>query len=121
MVLERYDRIAPGAAERIIAMAEREQAHRHAWEQRALSADRWYATTGLLAGWTTAVALATGATIAGVFGDRRVGVALAAASATEMVGKLVQGRSDATEEPAKPPPEPTPRQPRESVGRAKRW
>jgi hypothetical protein len=37
-ILRSYDEIVPGAAERIIAMAEREQEHRHAWERGALSA-----------------------------------------------------------------------------------
>lgn len=32
--LEKYDRIVPGAAERIIAMAERELKHRHAIDKR---------------------------------------------------------------------------------------
>ena len=34
--LERYEQIAPGAAERVIAMAERNQAHRHALETAAV-------------------------------------------------------------------------------------
>lgn len=37
-MLERYERIAPGAAERIIAMAERQAEHRHQQEKRLLDA-----------------------------------------------------------------------------------
>jgi len=54
---------------------------------------------GMLAGWTTAMALAAGAAIAAAFGEPAVGVALAAASATGMVWKLIQGRSEKPEEP----------------------
>lgn len=101
-VLERYNEIAPGSADRIIAMAEKEQQQRHGWDNGLLATERRYATLGLLAGWTTAVALAAGAALAGIFGDWRVGVALAAASATGMVWKLVEGRSAARDgdEPA---------------------
>jgi uncharacterized membrane protein len=104
-ILHRYDEIAPGAAERIIAMAEKEQAHRHSWERGALSAERWYALLGMLAGWTTAMALAVGAVVAAVYSQPAVGVALAAASATGMVWKLVEGRSNRAEQadPPKPP------------------
>jgi uncharacterized membrane protein len=102
-ILRGYDEISPGAADRIIAMAEREQAHRHSWEQRALSAERWYSMVGLLAGWTTAIALAGGAVVAAGFDQPGIGIALAAASATGMVWKLVQGRSDTAEQQTEPP------------------
>ncbi len=35
-VLEQYEQIAPGFAERLLSMAEQEQAHRHECERRAL-------------------------------------------------------------------------------------
>lgn len=103
-VLESYNDVSPGSADRIIAMAEREQQQRHAWDNGLLATERRYAVLGLLAGWTTAIALAAGAALAGIFGDWRVGVALAAASATGMVWKLVEGRSAAKEEPSPAPP-----------------
>jgi len=37
--LQRYEQMCPGAAERIIRMAETEQAHRHAQERKALESD----------------------------------------------------------------------------------
>jgi uncharacterized membrane protein len=83
-------------------MAEREQAHRHRWELRALSLDAWYSLAGMLAGWSTAMALAIGAVVAAAYGQPAVGVALAAASATGMVWKLVQGRSDKAERQPEP-------------------
>lgn len=37
-VLEQYESLVPGSAERIIDMADLEQEHRHNWENRALTA-----------------------------------------------------------------------------------
>jgi uncharacterized membrane protein len=105
-MLRSYDDVVPGTAERIVAMAEREQQHRHRWEREALSADRWYAMVSLTAGWSVAVALAMAAAAAGIWGDWRVGVALAATSATGMVWKLVQGRSEERDQKAAEPPLP---------------
>lgn len=115
-IMREYDDVVPGAAERIIDMAEKEQAHRHSWEQRALSADRWYSMAGLLAGWSTALALAAGAVASAGIGQPGVGIALAAASATGMVWKLIQGRSERPEQQADEPPKPArrEREPRKS-------
>lgn len=93
-MLRGYEEITPGAADRIIAMAEREQAHRHVWETHALRIDGRYALFSLAAGWSIAAGLAVAAAAVGIWGDWRVGVALAATSATGMVWKLVQGRSE---------------------------
>jgi uncharacterized membrane protein len=117
-ILRGYDEIVPGAAERIITMAEKEQAHRHFWEQRALSGERWYSLVGMLAGWTVAIALAVGAVVAAAYDQPAVGIALAAASATGMVWKLVQGRSDNPEQQTEPPKQAT--KGRETRNRSKR-
>jgi uncharacterized membrane protein len=102
-ILQRYDEISQGAADRIIMMAEREQVHRHSWEKRALNADVMYSMMGMLAGWTTAIAIAIGAVIAAAYGQTAVGLALAGVSATGMVWKLVQGRSQQSEKQAAAP------------------
>jgi hypothetical protein len=73
---------------------------------------------GLLAGWTTALALAGGAVVAAMFDQAGIGIALAAASATGMVWKLVQGRSDKPERQTEPSKEA--RKPRETRSRGKR-
>jgi uncharacterized membrane protein len=117
-ILRGYDDVVPGAAERIIAMAEKEQTHRHSWEQRALTADTWYAMIGMLAGWTVAMGLAGGAVVAAMYDQPSVGIALAAASATGMVWKLVQGRSEKSEQQVQPPKQGT--RSRESRSREKR-
>jgi uncharacterized membrane protein len=106
-ILREYDEISPGAADRIIAMAEKEQSHRHSWEKHALSADSWYSMAGIMAGWTTAIVLAVGAVVAAAYGQVAVGLALAGVSATGMVWKLVQGRSEKPEKRSAAPREPS--------------
>lgn len=91
-----YEDVVPGAGERILRMAEKEQEHRHAWEDRSLENERVYSLRGLRLGWLTSLSLALGAVAAAWFGEPVVGTALAAASATGMVWKLVQGRETAT-------------------------
>jgi uncharacterized membrane protein len=117
-ILRGYDQVSPGSAEGIIVMVEREQAHRHSWEQRALGTDRWYSLVALLAVWSTAIALAAGAVIAAIYDQPTVGIGLAAVLARGMVWKLIQGRSEEPEQQAELPKQVT--KGRENRGRGKR-
>ena len=65
----------PGSAARMVAMFEREQAHRHQWEQRALKVHQISTILGQLLGFFVAVAGFFAAAFATVFFGR---VALAA-------------------------------------------
>lgn len=60
--LEHYERVLPGGAERIIAMAEREQKHRHGVEQRTSRVGAWIGPVGLVFAFLLA-ALALGGSI----------------------------------------------------------
>jgi uncharacterized membrane protein len=91
--MREYEIILPGAATRIIAMAEREQAHRHSWEQKALAGRRWYSMTGMVGGILVALSCAIGAVVAAALGHEVVGAALVAVPACGMVWKLIEGRS----------------------------
>lgn len=55
--LENYDSVLPGSAERIIAMAEEEQQHRHFWEDNALRAYVRSAYYGMVCGLTLGVCI----------------------------------------------------------------
>jgi len=48
--MEAYDRICPGAFDRILAMAEKQQSHRHIQEDRAVRAEVRNATIGQVLG-----------------------------------------------------------------------
>lgn len=90
--LEAYERITPGAADRIIKTAETEQSHRHAWEDRSLFFDFLYAYTGLVLGFIVAILLMIGAYVSETGGHDAVALAFLAASAIGMVGSFVKGR-----------------------------
>jgi uncharacterized membrane protein len=71
-VLEAYDTVLAGSATRIIDMFEREQAHRHVWETRALKIHQASTLLGQFLGFLIAVAIFVSATIIGIVGDASV-------------------------------------------------
>lgn len=75
-ILEAYDAVMPGSATRIIDMFEREQIHRHAWEDRALKLHQISTLLGQLLGFGIAVAIFVSATIIGISGDGTVAASI---------------------------------------------
>ena len=71
-MLAAYNEIMPGSAERMIGMFEREQAHRHGWEQKALKVHQVSTILGQLLGFFVAVAIFGSATIIGLKGNASV-------------------------------------------------
>ena len=71
-VLEAYDAVLAGSATRIIDMFEREQAHRHMWEHRALRIHQISTLLGQFLGFMIAVAIFVSATIIGMSGNASV-------------------------------------------------
>lgn len=71
-ILEAYDTVMKGSAERIIGMFEREQQHRHAWELRALRVHQASTILGQLLGFLIAVAIFVSASIIGMQGNASV-------------------------------------------------
>lgn len=71
-MLESYDAVMPGSASRIVEMFEREQAHRHQWEQRALRVHQISSVLGQLLGFLVAAAIFGSATIIGMSGNASV-------------------------------------------------
>jgi uncharacterized membrane protein len=86
--LRDYETILPGAADRIIAMAEKEQTHRHGWERSALR----NTTIGLWFGFVIAVGLVGGGIYSVSIGQPYVAGIFLAASAVGMVPALIKGR-----------------------------
>lgn len=68
-VLEAYDTVMQGSAERIVGMFEREQIHRHEWERRALKVHHYSTLLGQLLGFMIAIAIFVSATIIGLNGN----------------------------------------------------
>jgi uncharacterized membrane protein len=117
--LEQFERTLPGSADRIIALAEREQAHRHAWEQRELRSSALTERIGLIGGIFVAVSLIVGAVLCAIYNMTAIGTALVATTAASMVPAIIKGRDwlkprgqtgdVATPVPSRPQPRKNPR------------
>lgn len=71
-ILEGYDYVVEGSAERILGMFEREQKHRHEWESRALRTHAVSTILGQLLGFGIAVSVFVAATVIGMYGDTSI-------------------------------------------------
>ena len=71
-ILEAYDTVMKGSAERIVGMFEREQSHRHAWEVRALKVHQISTILGQLLGFLIAAAIFVSASIIGMHGNASI-------------------------------------------------
>ena len=90
-VLIRYNDAVPDGAERIIALAERQAAHRMALESRVVDADIKRSNWGLVAGFVIAL---VGLVVSYLLVDRgnaTAGVALGAVDLVGLVGAFVYG------------------------------
>ena len=67
--LEAYDTVLKGSASRIIDMFEREQLHRHAWENRALKVHQVSTLLGQLLGFGIGIAIFVSAAVIGRSGN----------------------------------------------------
>jgi uncharacterized membrane protein len=91
-VLEGYESLVPGAADRIIQMAEREQAHRHACELESLPKAHRTNTRGQYLGWALAVVAVVAAAIVAIEkGPWEVSVALVGIPVLGAVQALITG------------------------------
>jgi len=91
--LQAYNEILPGAADRIIAMAEKEQAHRHSWEDKSLKFDFSYSVLGIALGFLVALALLLLAYMSSQAGHQTVALAFLAASSVGMAASFIKGTS----------------------------
>lgn len=70
--LESYDYVVEGSAKLILEMFEREQKHRHEWENRALKIHSLTAVLGQALGFGIAVSVFVAAGIIGMYGDSTI-------------------------------------------------
>ena len=101
--LERYEHIVQGAADRIISMAEKEQAHRQKLESRvvdwSIAGDRF----GLVSGCLVSFGFIAGGMVCAYLDQPVVGVAMVGSSAAGIITALVRGREKTEETPAHVP------------------
>jgi len=113
--LEAYERILPGAAERLFQMAEGEQGHRHRNDRHAATFESIYAMTGLTFGFLIGIGLVAGGVAVALSGESLVGSLFAGASAVGMVSAFIRGRSRSNQSTPgiQPPPADSPPHTRE--------
>jgi uncharacterized membrane protein len=103
-LLEKYERICPGWAEKLLQMGVNEQKHRHACEMRALdqqdrvldldNRDTTYAMTGLVFGFLALLVILGVGVYALVIGQTKVAIGcLGGGFIAAVVGVFVNGRS----------------------------
>jgi uncharacterized membrane protein len=87
-----YNAILPGSADRILAMAEKEQNHRHAWERSHLNWDGFINVLSLSLGGLLSLALAGGAVYCASIHEPWVAGTLTGFSAFGAVASFLQGK-----------------------------
>lgn len=107
-LLRHYEEILPGAAERILAMAERQLDHQIDWERTAIRAQSRNAFWGLSYGFIIGIALIGGAIFCATTGHEQVALALVGASALGLVPAFINAwkqiyRRDVSSQPAQDP------------------
>jgi len=88
-------------------MAEKEQTHRHDWENTSLKFDFSYSILGIVLGFLIALALLDLAYISSQAGHQNVALAFLAASTVGMVASFIKGRSWLEDEKSEPEKDPT--------------
>jgi uncharacterized membrane protein len=92
-MLEHYNRLVPNAAERIIAMAEKQGDHRQKLESYVIPSQQMQSARGQLFGFILGLAGIAGAVITGIMGSAMVGVAIAAGSLGVLTCSFVFGKN----------------------------
>jgi len=90
--LEHYNRIVPNAAERILAMAEREQTHRHDGQKRALDADIKEGKLGQILAFLIGVFTIGCGTYAAINGAQVAGSLIGSGGVIALVTAFILGR-----------------------------
>lgn len=98
--LRRFEEISPGAAARLIGMAEREQSHRHSMERSEIN----YPYYGLGAGLLIALVAVGGAIYLGYVGNIAVAAALVSVPVIGCIGWFVKSRVSLSKPESPPPP-----------------
>ncbi|MGD0655383.1 MAG: DUF2335 domain-containing protein [Thermoguttaceae bacterium] len=92
-ILEQYNKIVPGAAERIIAQAERQTEHRINIESKVIDSEITRSSNGLIAGTIVALACIIGGCLLVYAGHDWAGATIATASVVGLVGVFIYGTS----------------------------
>ena len=90
-MLEHYDKIVPGAAERILKMAEQQSAHRRSLEQKALSSDSRNSTLGIISALVITLGILILSAYAVYLGQPWTAAIISAVGVSSLVGTFIYG------------------------------
>ena len=90
-VLEKFDRIVPGAAERIIRMAEQQSEHRHRLESKVIGANTRDSLLGLIFGFLVSMGFLSAACLAFYTGYAWQATVLAAIDLVGLASAFIYG------------------------------
>jgi uncharacterized membrane protein len=96
--LERYNQILPGAADRILAMAERQEQHRQEMEGRVIASNVSSQKLGLKLGFVIAMAAIVGGIWLALAGKSGAGLTSIIAALAALVGVFVYGKKHQSRE-----------------------
>lgn len=92
--LEHYEKVCPGAADRIIAMAENEQTARNDWVSKNQSAEHADKQRGMYCGLVAFFVLIAAAVFCGWIGQPILGGSFLATGVLGAVGLFINGRTN---------------------------
>lgn len=93
-LLQRYEEILPGAAERILTMAEEQARHRQSLERKVIDGDLSAQRLGLVAGGVVAVALGVVAAVIAIWASPAAGAVVGSIDIAGIVGAFVYGQRE---------------------------
>ncbi|MDI9354861.1 MAG: DUF2335 domain-containing protein [Cyanobium sp. MAG06] len=88
-ILSEYNNILPTAADRIITMAENQQAHRFGIENRVINSDIQKQKLGMILGFLIALSIITAAVVISIYGYYVAGAAIAIGEMCGLLGVYV--------------------------------
>jgi len=91
-IVEGYEKIITGGADRILKLAEKEQRHRHQWDDKALNIEGQMTSLGLKSGAVLATAGIVGGTVCGLFGEPWVAPIIVGAPFTGYIIKFMTSK-----------------------------
>lgn len=89
--LDKYERVLPGSADRIVAMAEKEQRHRHERQDIQVRAEARDSGRGVVFAFMLGLLAIVGGTLTAIFGSAVAGSLISLAGITSLVGTFIYG------------------------------
>lgn len=97
-ILRKFDEVVPGAAERIIKMAEEQSAHRKDLEKRVIESDIARSKWGQVLGFVIAIAGLAASALIAIYGNAIAGSIIGVGTLASLVGVFMYGAATRSKE-----------------------